>query len=156
LFPCRDRSCGCRTAEQCWKSCCCHSNREKLAWAEQHGVTPPDYVVVAAKNEARPCCAARSCCAKKKACCEDSRQPQVANRSASKEPHTIVTWVSLIDAQRCRSGVATWQNVPISLPPTPPVNCSSFETCASPLFATIEPSLTTVSFSPPVPPPRDG
>lgn len=35
-FPCQNRPCGCNTAEQCWKSCCCFSHIEKLAWAKLH------------------------------------------------------------------------------------------------------------------------
>ena len=51
-FPCQDRVCGCRTAEQCWRSCCCSSNEEKLRWARRQGISPPAFVVVAAKREA--------------------------------------------------------------------------------------------------------
>lgn len=50
-FPCQHCPCGCKTAEQCWRSCCCHTNAEKIAWAEKNGVTPPDFVFVAAKRE---------------------------------------------------------------------------------------------------------
>ncbi len=42
-FPCQDCPCGCKTAEQCWTSCCCHSPSERLAWAKKHGVKPPSY-----------------------------------------------------------------------------------------------------------------
>jgi hypothetical protein len=42
-FPCQDHPCGCQTAEQCWASCCCFSPEERLAWAQTHNVTPPDY-----------------------------------------------------------------------------------------------------------------
>jgi hypothetical protein len=40
-FPCQHHACGCQTADQCWKSCCCYSSTEKLAWAHEHGVAPP-------------------------------------------------------------------------------------------------------------------
>ena len=39
-FPCAASSCGCRTAEHCWRSCCCHSFAERIAWARKHGVPP--------------------------------------------------------------------------------------------------------------------
>src|SRR5579872_5866002 len=42
-FPCQDHPCGCRTAEQCWKNCCCFTPAERLAWAKAHHVTPPAY-----------------------------------------------------------------------------------------------------------------
>lgn len=50
-FPCMDRACGCMSAEQCWRSCCCFSNREKLAWARANHVEPPDYVLQACEQE---------------------------------------------------------------------------------------------------------
>jgi hypothetical protein len=42
-FPCQDHPCGCRTAEDCWRHCCCYSPEERLAWAESHRVQPPPY-----------------------------------------------------------------------------------------------------------------
>ena len=58
-FPCQNRPCGCRSAEQCWKKCCCFTNSQKVAWAKANGVDLPDYVLVAAKNETattkKPC-----------------------------------------------------------------------------------------------------
>lgn len=40
-FPCQDHTCGCRTAADCWRHCCCFSPEEKLAWARARAVTPP-------------------------------------------------------------------------------------------------------------------
>src|SRR5579862_211934 len=40
-FPCQHHACGCMTAQQCWKQCCCFGAQEKLAWAETHQVQPP-------------------------------------------------------------------------------------------------------------------
>jgi hypothetical protein len=51
-FPCMNRPCGCQNADQCWHECCCFTMREKLAWAEANGVTPPDFVREAAAREA--------------------------------------------------------------------------------------------------------
>src|SRR5438105_14669671 len=42
-FPCQDHPCGCQSAEQCWRHCCCFTPEEKWAWAEAHGVVPPPY-----------------------------------------------------------------------------------------------------------------
>ncbi len=92
-FPCQDRPCGCASAKQCWKSCCCFNDSQKLAWAKANHVTPPDYVIAAAEKEAsgksqieKSCCAQHSvesqvvqavtssCCQKPessdKACCK--------------------------------------------------------------------------------------
>lgn len=53
-FPCQDRPCGCRSAEQCWKKCCCFSNAQKLAWARKNQVDVPEFVVAAAAAERAP------------------------------------------------------------------------------------------------------
>lgn len=45
-FPCQGCGCGCKTAEQCWTSCCCYTPSQRLAWAKAHRVTPPDYAVL--------------------------------------------------------------------------------------------------------------
>lgn len=50
-FPCQDRPCGCRSAEQCWKKCCCFDNNQKIAWAKANNVKVPGYVLAAAKKE---------------------------------------------------------------------------------------------------------
>jgi hypothetical protein len=48
LFPCAKSPCGCASAEQCWRSCCCHTLAERFAWAREHGVRPPEYAIAAA------------------------------------------------------------------------------------------------------------
>src|SRR4051812_42841734 len=48
-YPCANCACGCTSAEQCWRSCCCHSLAERFAWAEEHHVRPPDYAIAAAQ-----------------------------------------------------------------------------------------------------------
>ena len=48
LFPCATSPCGCASAEQCWRSCCCHTLAERFAWAREHGVRPPEYAIAAA------------------------------------------------------------------------------------------------------------
>jgi hypothetical protein len=44
VYPCAGRGCGCRSAEECWRGCCCHTVAQRLAWAKAHGITPPSYV----------------------------------------------------------------------------------------------------------------
>jgi len=39
-FPCMDKACGCATADQCFKSCCCNTPAETLAWAKAHQIEP--------------------------------------------------------------------------------------------------------------------
>jgi hypothetical protein len=40
-FPCQHRACGCRSAAQCWKKCCCFNHAQKVAWAARNGVRVP-------------------------------------------------------------------------------------------------------------------
>ncbi len=61
-FPCQDRPCGCRSADQCWKKCCCFTNSQKVAWAKANNVTPPDFVVAAAQKKNSKPSAEVSCC----------------------------------------------------------------------------------------------
>ena len=42
-FPCMDHPCGCQSAEQCWRGCCCLTVEERWAWAREHNVEPPPY-----------------------------------------------------------------------------------------------------------------
>lgn len=50
LFPCASSGCGCGSAEQCWRGCCCHTLAERLAWAQKHGVKPPAFALAEAKR----------------------------------------------------------------------------------------------------------
>jgi hypothetical protein len=50
-FPCEHCPCGCTTAAQCWRDCCCYTNQEKVAWAKENGVTVPEHVLAAAERE---------------------------------------------------------------------------------------------------------
>jgi len=112
LFPCSNDACGCATAEQCWRSCCCHSFSERMAWAREHNVRPPEFAIAEARaaridlawmNEstgagAKSLCCARElmadvpgCCHAKKACCCDHNEQQ-ANESKS---NRIIGWKAL-------------------------------------------------------------
>ena len=50
-FPCLFRTCGCLSANDCWKKCCCFSNVQKVAWAKKNNVQIPDFVSEAAVVE---------------------------------------------------------------------------------------------------------
>lgn len=50
-FPCQNRTCGCCSADQCWKQCCCFTNRQKVTWAAKNNIKPPQFVVDAAAEE---------------------------------------------------------------------------------------------------------
>lgn len=95
-FPCQDSICGCMSATQCWKSCCCRSNREKIAWAKKHGVTPPKFVLAAAELEPalestpkKSCCSAHGETAKNAAknCCSTKESSDKAAKSGNACTH---------------------------------------------------------------------
>jgi hypothetical protein len=108
----------------------------KLAWAEREGVTPPAFVVAAAKREAktqaklagaeggavskakvaRGCCSAKkqSCCSAAKTCCSSEPAAEPTGRS--------IKIVNLIAAMKCRG-----LSVSVALlPPSLPVDLSQF------------------------------
>lgn len=68
-FPCMNSPCGCQNAEQCWRSCCCHTPAERLAWAKAHGIAPPACLIAADMDEAESESHASSCGVKKAKCC---------------------------------------------------------------------------------------
>ncbi len=49
LYPCANCPCGCASAEQCWRSCCCHTLAERFESAREHHVRPPEYAIAAAR-----------------------------------------------------------------------------------------------------------
>lgn len=55
-YPCMNRPCGCASADQCWKQCCCFTNQQKVAWAKANNVELPEFVVAAANREAKENC----------------------------------------------------------------------------------------------------
>lgn len=124
-FPCMDSKCGCRSAEQCWRSCCCHSLKQRVAWARQRGVEPPSFVKaeLAKQGEQSVACTAKTsgCCQPEKVakrCCEseEKRSPQTARSSRGSK--TVV----LLQALGCRGVDHNWLGVataiPLNLQPT--------------------------------------
>ncbi|MEP3479042.1 MAG: hypothetical protein ABJZ55_07340 [Fuerstiella sp.] len=81
-YPCMNRPCGCDSAEQCWRSCCCFTNQQKVTWAKKNSVVLPSYVVDAAKKESLASSSTR-----KPACphCVESSQA-VVHETRSDEP----------------------------------------------------------------------
>lgn len=149
-YPCQHGRCGCRTAEQCWKSCCCHSPRERLAWAEAHGVTPPSYVVATVEREARSP-QPRSCCSHR----HNERESASAETKVATPPAGTV-WISSLDLARCRGTAPEWNNVPISLPASAPASMPAFEPCVRSLSAIASAAPLCPWFTPPDPPPWMG
>jgi hypothetical protein len=154
-FPCQDHHCGCATADQCWRSCCCLTNRQKLAWAEAHGVTPPTFVVAAAAGEQDASPRAASCCGGKRsaACGKLASSCCTATSPVADDSAVVLDWVLAIEARRCQGQAEQWLALgALSLPPagatwTPENPCCGELQAASP-------RLVGVLSAPHTPPPR--
>ena len=97
-FPCMDKACGCATAEQCFKDCCCNTPAELLVWAKANRLDPA-VIGVLTRRAAAPTLATaakQSCCsARAKTDCCEAQQPSCC--SAESKPATAGT-----DSQACR------------------------------------------------------
>lgn len=159
-FPCQDHRCGCRSADQCWRSCCCLSHEQKLAWARENGVTPPaEMLAVKATTSSSK---ARSCCTtsghggshrhvvakagKSGACCSADTA-----RSSQSEGH--VSYVVGIRALECGGGSASWCVIAAAVMPLAPVFDAS-ERLLSERLDTSLPLSNSVALTFDPPPPR--
>jgi len=127
-FPCMNKPCGCRTAEQCFKSCCCSTKAERIAWAKAHAVSE-QYVALAEQAEEKPatksCCPSKEtllCCqhaVKKSSCCEQST-PQKKGCEQRSEPspskQSQAPGFSMLAAMKCAGLQVGALGVPLSLP----------------------------------------
>jgi hypothetical protein len=177
-FPCATTKCGCRTAEQCWRSCCCHTFAERIAWARMHGVRPPDHAIAQARTAgldlswlatsgnttlvcySKMCCSsatattARSCCERPiAAVAAKSIKPCCAHRHEAKPTTTsdnrVIAWQSL----KCKGHSQHWL---AAVPPMIVVHCDAPHDlpCISWLAAPSSDRAAGVSQDPAVPPPR--
>lgn len=168
-FPCQNRPCGCRSADQCWKKCCCFTNAQKVAWAKANRVKPPEFVVVAADHEtSKVTCKAKSCCTPFKsptashvnnaACAADQDHSDAKNTRGSTSPMArreppAPTYVIGIMAQHCQGEGWSWNSLPWSILPT----SSELPRVIEVLIATSIPlseSCPLRTLQPPEPPPR--
>ncbi len=53
-FLCQDRPCGCMSADECLRGCCCFTARQRLAWAKENNIEPPAELIAAADREGAP------------------------------------------------------------------------------------------------------
>jgi hypothetical protein len=182
-FPCQDHPCGCQTAEQCWRSCCCFRAEERFAWAEAHHVEPPSYAerpaaqgwqtarlrdrLEAGKERNRSsqsgteqtgqaCSAAAhaSCCAKR-----ENSAPCCSKESAqpattsSTKPLGRIPWMIGVAGLHCQGIATLWVSVGAVLPPPPPPAWSE-SLLPTGWFVHRNASPLSLIFSPPDPPPR--
>jgi hypothetical protein len=178
-FPCQDNPCGCQSAEECWRGCCCFTAEERWAWARAHGITPPPYAEKPAPKPRRTTRSHHNCKHKSNcSCCSTkhpSRRPAAPRRSCRNSPNqsggcphcthhsepccqhvhpTGPTWLLGIAAQKCRGENVLWASTGIVLPLPPP----SWTPHLLPAgwLPLISSSAMTLPVTPPDPPPRLG
>jgi hypothetical protein len=158
-FPCMHSQCGCQNAEACWRGCCCHTNAEKLAWAKNNGVTPPDYLHVAAAKEgnvigkvAASCCdqpAVTSCCSTSGQCDAEGLAEDVAT-SSHEWQWSIVPAVS---ARKCQGLAQLWLMLSTVPPGAKPYEVK-LETLIAGRVEVFDIACVEGSYPPATPPPK--
>lgn len=151
-FPCENGTCGCRSADQCWRSCCCKSNVEKLAWARENGVEPPSFVKLAAKKEAAgpvPINSRKSCC-----CRKDKHRPETPDDTSQAKLHEVNDKYALVlSALACQGNQLVYQAIPVTeIGNAITLERLEVESQAS-LFFEMD-FYRSVSIQPPTPPPK--
>lgn len=148
-FPCQHRACGCRSADQCWKRCCCFSNAQKVAWARANRVKPPEYVIASLEREQSAAkCDSTGCC----------HQPSVDKSSTATpveqaaSPEDTIYVIALL-AHQCQGHHWYWNALPWSILPVVEMTDRSPQSDNTKLDLSSE-KLSTFSQQPPVPPPR--
>ena len=145
-YPCQSLPCGCSDSEQCWAGdCCCYTLEEKLAWAEQRGIEPPEHVrpsVESRKFRAAP---------PKKSCCSESDVKSCETKPPAEDP---VRWVGGVYSQKCRgdSPAALIQDHPIFASDWSPVEIDAPAETDDALGRADRP--TRLTHTPPARPPR--
>jgi hypothetical protein len=165
-FPCMDSPCGCKDAEQCWRHCCCHTLAERLAWARENGVTPPEFALAEARAQGidlhgvcdgdcdGDCHAGtKTCCC----CCKShDHDAEIASQaSAAKSTNAkrkAASGVILLSALKCGGFAGDFVGVGVAVPPL----ANNWTFSLDPTGSVIQQSaqLFDVAFPPPVPPPR--
>ena len=146
-FPCMNNPCGCETAEQCWRGCCCLTPEQRWAWAEAHGVEPPDYAERPApsdKSKGHSCSAGE--CSSHEGCCEQEHKEAASSRPG-------VRWVVGASSLRCRGLTTEWVGTGAVLPPDSPVTWNP-RPVAGYSLPRITSDASLLSEAPPSPPPR--
>lgn len=137
-FPCQGHPCGCRTAEQCWRQCCCMSPEQRLEWARDNNVTPPAYAVLPAggwnsprlrdqEQVAEGCahCTAKqggnSLTAESTSCCSKKSSTEDCCRTEAPRSGKRTVWLLGLSALRCQGHSTLWLSVAAVVPPPPAV-----------------------------------
>lgn len=148
-FPCMDRPCGCKNAAQCWRSCCCTTPQERLAWARQRGIEPPSTLaLLVALRRPTGGSAKRSCCAHKAnaECAAEAKESQ-PSEGGSREVVSISAW------RTCHGLPSVWSFHGAVLAPPAALNYE-FDWRPTGWLALGASPVAWAASSPAVPPPR--
>jgi len=144
-FPCQHRRCGCMKAADCWQTCCCFSAGTRVAWAEEHGVVPPEELVAEAQHEESGIAEKKSCCAAKK--------PAAAQKLSTAQTKQTTRWTLAIEMKHCQGKTGEEGGPVQSTPPAGPT-CWHFQWLLVNTL-TIDVQTPVSLISPPLlPPPR--
>ena len=152
-FPCEHCRCGCRTAERCWRQCCCYTQAQKVAWAAKQGVPVPEFVLAAVQQEIAaaqkpkcPHCVRRAGAgAVPSATCAS---PPIGHPSVN-DQERIPAGVCWLEALRCRGLTEPWQTAVTYWPGT---QSAGLHLILIPLGRVRTSPLLPHLFSPPEPP----
>ena len=149
-FPCQNRPCGCMSAAQCKKKCCCFSDEQKLAWAKRNGVDPSEVVASTTKRGAACESAPQVCCTIK-----NGSKTQVVQRQpkAKSTPPSRVKIVIGAVADDCQGLVKTAFGQAVFLIPQTTSLSPRFESIVE-RFINRSSVVVQAIAEPPVPPPR--
>lgn len=173
-FPCMDRACGCRSAAECKKHCCCFSNAEKSAWARRRGLDPATVATVEPAREDRAnvsdvtsaevSSCQSDCCAKadkpiaRPACphCRQSKTaPSIPQAKSSEETSQGTVDVIIASFERkCQGGDHFWLILASAMTPPAQIQLTIVEQLLATLTLPDFISLCPSANPPPTPPPE--
>jgi hypothetical protein len=175
-FPCQHHLCGCQTAEQCWRHCCCFTAEERWVWARAHDVTPPDYAEKPTARSAKveepaasgswnsvklrdrdrcekQASAVTNCCsaqAGRSSCCASTPKSET---NATPPKSGTLRWGATLTAAQCQSYATVWITIGAVLPMTPSAAWLCDWTPPTRLHLS-SPHADSIPTIPPDPPPR--
>ncbi len=149
-FPCQYRPCGCMSAAQCKKKCCCFSDQQKLVWAKRNGVDPSEVVASITKRGAASKSSPTVCCTIK-----NGSKAQVAHRQpkAKSTPKSRFKIVIGAVADDCQGLVKTAFGQAVFLIP-PMISLNPLVDSIVERFINRASVVVQAIVEPPVPPPR--
>jgi hypothetical protein len=157
-FPCQGHACGCQTAEECWRHCCCHTPEERWAWAKENHIQPPDYAEKPAAKEWRTTpireqSESRQTASSSCPCCHGDGASATCRSATSHQSPTIPLGASTVSPLRCQGLTTQWVTTGV-VPSEPPTLAPRPEPAAAGRIFPADFSAGRVALSPPFHPPR--